>query len=217
VRKAYENFDYGLVNSTLFNFCTNDLSAFYIDIRKDSLYCDSVDSARRRSTRTVTDEIFRRVVTWFAPILCFTMEEAWTARFGMDASVHLNDFLATPKDWANPELIAKWARIRELRKLVTGTLELVRADKKIGSSLEADVTLVVSDPADKSLFDEVDLAEICITSVANVEVGGTAPHVLFRPAAGAKCARCWRVLEETRPGTHLCNRCTDTVGPQEPA
>ncbi len=81
VRKAYENFDFGLVNSILFNFCTNDLSAFYFDIRKDALYCDPIDSIRRRATRTVMDHIFRRVATWFAPILCFTMEEAWVARF----------------------------------------------------------------------------------------------------------------------------------------
>ncbi|MFO1248899.1 MAG: isoleucine--tRNA ligase [Alphaproteobacteria bacterium] len=98
VRKAYENFDFGLVNSTLFNFCTNDLSAFYFDIRKDALYCDAATSARRRSVRTVTDEIFRRIVTWFAPILCFTMEEAWTTRFGMDQSVHLNDFFPAPAE-----------------------------------------------------------------------------------------------------------------------
>src|SRR3954462_6282123 len=136
-RKAYENFDFGLVNSTLFNFCTNDLSAFYFDIRKDSLYCDAASSARRRAARTVIDEIFRRIVTWFAPILCFTMEEAWTMRFGMGESVHLNDFFAAPKEWADPELIKKWARVRELRRVVTGALELARADKVIGSSLEA--------------------------------------------------------------------------------
>jgi isoleucyl-tRNA synthetase len=129
VRKAYENFDFGLVNSTLFNFCTNDLSAFYFDIRKDSLYCDPMGSARRRSVRTVTDEIFRRIVTWFAPILCFTMEEAWVSRFPND-SVHLNDFFVAPGEWANPDLVRKWSRIRELRRVVTGALELARADKR---------------------------------------------------------------------------------------
>jgi isoleucyl-tRNA synthetase len=212
VRKAYENFDFGLVNSTLFNFCTNDLSAFYFDIRKDALYCDPAGGPRRRASRTVTDEIFRRIVTWFAPILCFTMEEAWTSRFP-DDSVHLQDFFAVPAEWANPDLVRKWSRIRELRKLITGTLEVVRADKKIGSSLEADVTLYVSEPADKIVFDSVDLAELAITSKANVEVGGTSPSVMFRPADGEKCARCWRVLEEVvhHPGTHLCNRCTDAV------
>src|SRR5689334_2696853 len=214
VRKAYENFDFGLVNSTLFNFCTNDLSAFYFDIRKDVLYCDAADSVRRRSTRTVTDEIFRRIVTWFAPILCFTMEEAWTTRFGTDASVHLNDFLPAPGEWNDAALVRKWSRIRELRRLVTGALELARADKAIGSSLEAAPVLGVSDAADKALFDGIDLAEIAITSGASVEVVEsvegfyTLPEIKgagakFAKAPGHKCARCWRVLEETRADTHL--------------
>jgi isoleucyl-tRNA synthetase len=228
VRKAYENFDFGLVNSTLFNFCTNDLSAFYFDIRKDALYCDPADSVRRRSTRTVTDEIFRRIVIWFAPILCFTMEEAWTTRFGMDQSVHLHDFFPAPAEWSNAELIRKWSRVRDLRRLVTGALELARADKVIGSSLEAAPVLAVSDPADKALFDSIDLAEIAITSVASVEISDsfdgfyTLPEIKgagakFVKATGGKCARCWRVLEETHPDTHLCNRCTEAVGALEPA
>jgi isoleucyl-tRNA synthetase len=221
VRKAYAEFDFGLVNSTLFNFLTNDLSSFYFDIRKDALYCDRADSARRRSARTVTDEIFRRIVTWFAPILCFTMEEAWTTRFGADESVHLQDFLPTPAEWANPALIDKWKRVRELRRVVTGALELARADKTIGSSLEAAPVLVVSDAADKALFDTISLAEIAITSVAGVEVGNIdglyavqdvkGAGAKFVKASGNKCARCWMVLEETRPDTHLCNRCTDAV------
>jgi isoleucyl-tRNA synthetase len=228
VRKAYENFDFGLVNSTLFNFCTNDLSAFYFDIRKDSLYCDAASSDRRRATRTVTDEIFRRIVTWFAPILCFTMEEAWTLRFGMAESVHLNDFFPAPTAWADAELIRKWTRVRELRRVVTGALELARADKTIGSSLEAAPVLVVSEASDKALFEFIDLAEIAITSVASVEVASSldglyaVPEIKgaaakFVKASGDKCARCWRVLEETKPDTHLCNRCTDAVGALEPA
>jgi len=222
VRKAYAEFDFGLVNSTLFNFCTNELSAFYFDIRKDALYCDAASSARRRSTRTVTDEIFRRIVTWFAPILCFTMEEAWTTRFGMNDSVHLQDFFAAPAAWANPALVNKWSRIRELRRVITGALELARADKTIGSSLEAAPVLVVTDAADKALFDSVDLAEIAITSTAAVETAAaldglySVPEIKgagarFAKASGEKCARCWRVLEEVKPQTHLCNRCTDAV------
>jgi isoleucyl-tRNA synthetase len=228
VRKAYESFDFGLVNSTLFNFCTNELSAFYFDIRKDSLYCDPLDSVRRRSVRTATDEIFRRIVTWFAPILCFTMEEAWTLRFGMDQSVHLNDFLPAPSEWANADLVKKWSRIRELRRVVTGALELARADKSIGSSLEAAPVLVVESDADKALFEAIDLAEITITSVASVEIAAglgdlyAIPEIKgagarFVKASGAKCARCWRVLEETRTDTQLCNRCTDAVATLEPA
>jgi isoleucyl-tRNA synthetase len=232
VAVAYEKFDFGLVNSTLFNFCTNDLSAFYFDIRKDALYCDPAGSVRRRSVRTVTDEIFRRIVTWFAPILCFTMEEAWTTRFGMDHSVHLQDFLAAPSDWVNPALVAKWARIRELRRVVTGALELKRMEKIIGASLEARPVLWVSDPADKLMFETVDLAEIAITSEAEVkladeiDIPGASSFTVagiggvwadFSEARGEKCARCWRVLEETRADTHLCNRCTDAVAALEPA
>ena len=128
--------------ATLFNFCTNELSAFYFDIRKDVLYCDAAGAARRRAARTVMDEIFRRIVTWFAPILCFTMEEAWLSRFpGEEESVHLQTFYAVPKDWENPGLIEKWNRVREPRRVVTGALELERAAKKIGSSLEAAPTL----------------------------------------------------------------------------
>ena len=225
VRKAYEAFDFGLVNSTLFNFCTNDLSAFYFDIRKDALYCDARDSIRRRSTRTVTDEIFRRIVTWFAPILCFTMEEAWTLRFGIKESVHLNDFLPAPKTWADPDLIRKWTRIRELRRVVTGVLEVARANKDIGSSLEAAPVLYVTDPVDKALFDSVSLAEIAITSGARVEVaaelgdfygvtGIAGAATKFAAATGEKCARCWMVLEEVKAPTHLCNRCTGAVAAQ---
>jgi isoleucyl-tRNA synthetase len=222
VAAAYAEFDFGLVNSTLFNFCTNELSAFYFDIRKDALYCDAASSTRRRSTRTVTDEIFRRIVTWFAPILCFTMEEAWTTRFGMDDSVHLQDFFAVPAGWANPGLVKKWSRIRELRRVITGALELARADKTIGSSLEAAPVLVVADATDKALFDSVDLAEIAITSTATVETADaldglyTVPEIKgagarFAKASGAKCARCWRVLEEVNPHTYLCDRCTGAV------
>jgi isoleucyl-tRNA synthetase len=222
VRKAYTDFDFGLVNSTLFNFCTNELSAFYFDIRKDALYCDAAASTRRRATRTVTDEIFRRIVTWFAPILCFTMEEAWTTRFGVNDSVHLQDFFAAPAEWANPALVKKWSRIRELRRVITGALELARADKTIGSSLEAAPVLVVTDDADKALFDTVDLAEIAITSAATVETAASleglysVPEIKgagarFAKAAGDKCARCWRVLEEVKAHTHLCGRCTEAV------
>ena len=224
VRKAYAAYDFGLVHSTLFNFCTNDLSAFYFDIRKDALYCDPADAIRRRSVRTVTDEIFRRIVTWYAPILCFTMEEAWTTRFGADQSVHLQDFVPVPDGWADAALVEKWARIRQLRRVVTGVLERARADKSIGASLEAAPVLVVNDAADKALFDGMALSEIAITSGARIEVAAELDGLFtvadikgagarFEPAPGEKCARCWMVLEEVRahPDTHLCNRCTDAV------
>jgi len=228
VREAYAGFDFGKVNSTLFNFCTNDLSAFYFDIRKDALYCDPVDAPRRRAARTVIDTIFRCIVTWYAPILCFTMEEAWTTRFGADESVHLQDFFAVPAAWTDTALVEKWKRIRELRRVVTGALELARADKKIGSSLEADPILVCAS-RDAGLLDADTWKDIAITSgfqIAGDGLSGTfqlpdvpGVGVIFRGAEGDKCARCWMVLEEVsrHPQTHLCNRCTQAVAALEPA
>ncbi len=226
VRAGYAVYDFNGVFAALFNFATNDLSAFYFDIRKDSLYCDTKATLRRKATRTVIDEIFRRVVMWFAPILCFTMEEAWLLRFpGEKDSVHLQLFPETPDGWADHALIEKWNRIRALRRVVTGALEIARRDKVIGASLEAAPILFVEDPRDAKLFDTVDLAEITITSAARIrreeapaeafrltDVPGAA--ALFLPAEGTKCARCWMVLPEvgTVPGHEdLCRRCSAAI------
>jgi isoleucyl-tRNA synthetase len=230
VRAAYSGFDFNRAFSVLFNFCTNDLSAFYFDVRKDALYCDDQSSVRRRAARTATDEIFRRVVTWLAPILVFTMEEAWRARFGDDApSVHLQDFLAVPQDWNNPSLVVKWQRVRQLRRVVTGALELARRDKVIGASLEAAPVLHLESAADLALFETADLAEIAITSQARVsttpasaqafrlaDVPGAA--VEFILAEGNKCARCWMILPEVGHASgapELCQRCAQVVSKLE--
>ncbi|MEI9994510.1 MAG: isoleucine--tRNA ligase [Rhizomicrobium sp.] len=226
VRESYRTYDFNRAYNTVFSFCTNELSAFYFDIRKDALYCDAKSSARRRASRTVTDEVFRRVATWLAPILCFTMEEAWLLRFpGADDSVHLQTFPETPATWQDDALIQKWDRIRTLRRVVTGALEIKRRDKVIGASLEARPVLYVSEPKDAALFDGLDLGEIAITSRARVstheapvdafrlpEIAGVAAE--FHHAEGDKCARCWMILEEV--GTHpahpdLCNRCSEAV------
>ena len=225
VREGYAGFDFNRVAATLFNFCTNEVSAFYFDIRKDVLYCDAAATVRRRAARTVMDEIFRRIVTWFAPILCFTMEESWLARFpGEDQSVHLQNFFDVPAGWANPGLIEKWKRVRELRRLVTGALEIARADKKIGSSLEAMPFIILENESDAEILASIPFEEIVITSGVEIEaVASGAPgdfalsdvpgvKVRFEAARGGKCERCWRVLPEVngRP-SHLCNRCTDAT------
>ena len=232
VRAAYAAFDFNRVYSQLFNFCTNELSAFYFDIRKDVLYCDAKNSPRRRAARTVLEETFRRVVTWFAPMLCFTMEEAWHSRYGeVEGSVHLQEFSAAPPAWSGAASVATWDRIRTLRRVVTGALEIARRDKVIGASLEAAPVLYLSDPKDTALFEAVDLAEIAITSGATIslveppadafrlaEVPGVA--VQFERAAGGKCARCWMILPEV--GTvarhaDLCRRCSAAVDAMEGA
>ena len=185
VRDAYRVFDYNRVTATLFNFLTNDLSAFYFDIRKDVLYCDARAATRRRAARTVMDEVFRRVVTWFAPILCFTMEEAWLSRFPESESVHLETFFDVPAAWKNPTLIEKWKRVRELRRVVTGALELERAAKKIGSSLEAAPTLTVADAADAAILRSIPFDEVAITSGIRIVEGERPPVPLLFPMSKA--------------------------------
>ncbi len=224
VRHGYAEYDFNRVFNSVFSFCTNELSALYFDIRKDAHYCDSVDAPRRRAARTVTDELFRRIVIWLAPILCFTMEEAWTQRFP-DTSVHLQLFPETPVNWAAPALIEKWNRIRTLRRVVTGALEVARRDKIIGASLEAAPILYLSEPADEAVLDGVNLAEIVITSAAHIstreppadafrlpDVPGVA--ATFHHAEGDKCARCWMILPEVgKIPDHpdLCHRCSQVV------
>jgi isoleucyl-tRNA synthetase len=224
VHHGYAEYDFNRVFNAIFSFCTNELSALYFDIRKDALYCDRADSARRRAARTVTDEVFRRVVTWLAPVLCFTMEEAWTLRYP-DQSVHLQLFAETPAAWRSPALIEKWNRIRTLRRVVTGALEVARRDKVIGASLEAAPVLYVSDEADAAVLNGLNLAEIAITSAAHV-VTGEGPADAFRladvpgvaagfhHAQGEKCARCWMILPEVgKVPDHpdLCHRCSEAV------
>ena len=170
--------------SLLHNFCAVDLSAFYFDIRKDALYCDRPDALRRRACRTLLDLVFDHLTAWLAPILCFTAEEAWWARYGAEgetreASVHLRVFPEVPAQWRDAALAAKWAKVREVRRVVTGALELARAEKRFGSSLQAHPRVYVEPEALLSAVAAVDLAEVAITSDAEL-AEGAAPEDAFR-------------------------------------
>ncbi|HSM40800.1 MAG TPA: class I tRNA ligase family protein, partial [Afifellaceae bacterium] len=207
VRSSYDAFDFKRVFAALFNFMTVDLSAFYFDIRKDALYCDPISSVTRRAALTVIDRLFDGLVKWLAPCLPFTMEEAWIARHGETACVHLEDFADVPASWRDTELESRWDMVRDLRRVVTGALEIERQEKRIGSSLEAAPTVYVSDDAIFSAMDGIDLAEIAITSQARLE-RGEGPDDAFRMpevsgvavvpgrAEGRKCARSWKILPE---------------------
>jgi isoleucyl-tRNA synthetase len=226
VREGYAAFDFQHVFQQIFTFCTVDLSAFYFDIRKDCLYCDAAADPRRRAARTVLEALHARLVTWLAPILPFTMEEVWLERFpGDESSVHLEDFPDTPAAWADPGLAARWERIRRVRRVVTGALEIERRDKRIGASLEAAPVVHVADPGLAALLRGIDFADICITSGLAIEEGAgpeqafrldDVPGVAVEPlrAEGRKCARCWKVLPDV--GTHrhadLCGRCDSVLG-----
>ena len=225
VREGYAKYDFQGVFQKLFTFCTTDLSAIYFDIRKDALYCDAADSLRRRACRTVLDILFHRLTTWLAPVLVFTMEEVWLERFpGEDSSVHLVDFPETPASWRDEALAAKWETIRDVRRVVTGALEVQRTAKVIGSSLEAAPVVFVT-PEMMALLETVTFEEVCITSciwlsTKPVPDGAFAladvPQVAvaFELAKGGKCERCWRVLPDVgshkHPGT--CQRCNDALG-----
>jgi isoleucyl-tRNA synthetase len=221
VRQGYAEFDYKRIFAALNSFMTSDLSAFYFDIRKDALYCDPISSTTRRACLNVLEHLFRCTVTWLAPMLPFSAEEAWLARYapamqkrqGRGAherhapqeSVHLELFPNVPSSWRDDELAEKWRKVRLVRRVVTGALEIERAHKRIGSSLEAAPVVYVSDLDLFAALVDVDLAEISITSAATIiegagppdafrldEVAGVAVDV--RLAQGKKCARSWKIL-----------------------
>src|SRR5262244_270369 len=169
VRRAYADFDYKRIFAALNAFMTADLSAFYFDIRKDALYCDPISSVTRKSCLTVLDHLFRATVTWLAPMLPFTAEEAWLARYPSQAgSVHLELFAELPSAWRDDALAEKWRKVRTVRRVVTGALEIERAQKRIGSSLEAAPVVYGSDPDLFAALVDVDLAEVFITSAATL-------------------------------------------------
>jgi isoleucyl-tRNA synthetase len=226
VRRCAAAYDFHTMFTALHNFCAVDLSAFYFDVRKDALYCDRPQAPRRRAARTVLDRVFDCLVRWLAPVLCFTAEEAWLERFGAadDSSVHFALYRQVPQPWRNDDLAARWSRIRELRRAVTGAIELERAQKRLGSSLQAEIALYVPKD-DKALLDRLDLAEIAITSAAKVldspppagafqlpDLPGVGAVVTLAP--GDKCQRCWRILPEVGSAPRhpdLCQRCSDAI------
>ncbi|HEX9881827.1 MAG TPA: isoleucine--tRNA ligase, partial [Hyphomicrobium sp.] len=169
VRAAYATYDYRKVVALLTHFMNSELSAFYFDIRKDALYCEPYSSLKRRAALTVIDEIFNALVAWLAPILAFTAEEAWLARDpSREGSVHLEAFPAIDPAWRNEELAGKWELVRAVRRVVTGALELERANKRIGSSLEAAPDVYVANNDMLRALEGVDLAEVSITSAARL-------------------------------------------------
>src|SRR5271156_3089354 len=180
VREAYAEFDYARVIATLTAFMNADLSAFYFDIRKDALYCDPPSSVRRRGALEAIEHIFRAVTVWLAPVLVFTTEEAWSARDAAHGSIHLEQFPAIPAAWRDDQLAKTWERIRMLRLAVTGAIEIARAEKLIGSSLEAAPRVYLSNPEHLKALEDVDFAEICITSDIAIEFGTPMPGTAFR-------------------------------------
>ncbi|NEX47871.1 isoleucine--tRNA ligase [Pseudotabrizicola algicola] len=226
VRAGYSAYDFQGVFQKVFTFATTDLSAFYFDVIKDTLYCDGAQTLTRRAARTVLDLLYHRLTTWLAPILVFTMEEVWLERFpGAESSVHLIDIPETPASWRNDALGAKWAQVRQVRRVVTAALEVQRTAKVIGSSLEAAPVVHVENPALQAALQNVDLAQVTITSAIALTFGAAPAGaftlaevpgvgVEFAAAAGGKCQRCWQILPDVGTHTHagVCKRCDTVLG-----
>ena len=225
LREACDDYEFHALFSELHNFCAVELSAFYFDVRKDVLYCDALTSPRRRAARTVLDNLFECLTAWLAPFACFTAEEAWLTRHpGEQNSVHLRLFPDIPDDWRDDALADKWAKVRQLRRTVTGALEIERANRRIGSSLQAHPA-VYADAEYRHAAEGIDLADLFITSAAEFADGeppadafslSDVPGVRVRvdAARGEKCERCWKVLEEVGNNPEhprICPRCADSV------
>jgi isoleucyl-tRNA synthetase len=206
VRQAYSEFDYKTVVASLSAFMNTELSAFYFDIRKDTLYCDPPSSLVRKAALTTIDIICDAILKWLAPVLSFTCDEAWAMyKPASRPSVHLTLFPNGFGEFRDARLAAKWETIRNVRRVVTGALELERAAKNIGSSLEASPLVYVSDRNILATLFDVDLAEVCITSNYEVREGEAPPGafrlndmggvaVVVERAVGTKCARSWKIL-----------------------
>jgi len=206
VRQGYDAFEFKRITRTLLDFMVVELSAFYFDVRKDALYCDGPSSLRRRAAVQVVRHLFECLVKWLAPMLPFTTEEAWLDRHPEAVSVHLSQFPAIPQNWRNEALAEKWRKVRQVRRVVTGALEIARAEKLIGSSLEAVPVVTLDDAALEAAIADVDMAEMAITSDLVVK-HGKAPEGAFilddvkgvavvvekaEDRGLVKCARSWR-------------------------
>jgi isoleucyl-tRNA synthetase len=220
VLKNYQIFEYQKVFSAIFNFCTNELSAFYFDIRKDTLYCDSKSSLVRRATRTVLDILFNHLLTLLAPILCFTAEEAWQSRLGKDTSVHNQNFPKVNDNWKNSEIFSKWEHLKLIRKAVNGAIEIERKNKLLGSSLEASVEIYFKD---KNVINQIninDLENISIVSKLSISQANNVEDyfqsnelsdvgIKIKRVSGEKCNRCWKYFDKLNH--NICQRCNDAI------
>ncbi|MBO1078856.1 isoleucine--tRNA ligase [Roseomonas haemaphysalidis] len=228
IRKAVADYDWNGVYPEIHAFCATDLSAFYFDVRKDSLYCDSKGSPRRRAARTVLAALHRCLTAWLAPVMPFTAEEAWLARFPDAGSVHLQLFPDLPAEWRDDALAAKWARVRDIRRRATQLLEVDRKEGRIGSSLQAEVVFAFAE-GERELLPPSVWEEMLIVSRVDLDPapppaleadgtpdGNAGDRLAVRTglAPGHKCDRCWRVLPEVGlSAAHptLCRRCEAVV------
>jgi isoleucyl-tRNA synthetase len=208
--EATESFEFTRYTRLLTAFANDDLSAFFFDIRKDSLYCEvspqlPAGTPKRRAYRTVLDTVFHALVRWLAPVLTFTTEEVWQTRFPDGGSVHLLEWPEIDPAWRDPALGGKWATVKAARQRVNEAIEPLRREKTIGSSLQAEIVVRFADGSVREALASVDFTEICIVSSALLEAGEDS--VAVAKTDNEKCGRCWRYLPEVEEDGALCARC----------
>jgi isoleucyl-tRNA synthetase len=189
----FKNYDFHNLYKDLLNFCTVDLSAFYFDIRKDTLYCDPINSDKRNSCLKVLNIILESLLKWFAPILSFTTEEIYKLLSTKNKSIHLEKFIVYPESFKNDQLENKWNELIKIRDICNISIEEKRANKLIGSSLEAHIELSLNKSL-KEITANIDFSELCITSKAELNFSDKEEiSVITKKAEGNKCPVCWKI------------------------
>jgi len=211
--KYFKEYNFHKLYKELVNFCSLELSAFYFDIRKDTLYCDETSSSKRQACINLLGLILDMLLKWFAPILSFTTEEIFQiVNKDKNSSIHLQDFPTIPPRWKNDKLDKKWEKFKNVRKVVNSAMEIKRANKEIGSSLEADIQVFL-DEEYLEVVKDFDLSENFITSKAEakkmIDDGNLFKmnevkniKVFVKKAEGEKCPRCWKIFLKS------CERCS---------
>ena len=194
--KNFDRYNFHALYKDILNFCTVDLSAFYFDIRKDTLYCDKLESEKRKSTILFLNILLDVLLKWFAPILSFTTEEIYSLVNKNGKSIHLEKFPSIPENWKNSNLETKWLELIKIRDICNISIEEKRASKVIGSSLEANLVIKLEDKL-IDLTKDVDFSELCITSNAVVEKNISKEiKVETLKAEGQKCPVCWKINKD---------------------
>ncbi len=215
-KKYFKEYNFHKLYKELLNFCSSDLSAFYFDIRKDTLYCDDIKSPKRQISINFLDLVLNMLLKWFAPILSFTTEEIYQIlNKEKNTSIHLQSFPKIPEEWQNDKLFDKWNKLKIVRYVVNSAIEAKRTNKDIGSSLEAEIEIYLGEEYLK-LIKDINLSEYFITSkaIAKPYVENSKIFkiqdisnigVLVAKAKGEKCSRCWKILGNP------CERCKSVL------
>ena len=206
IKDNLKNYNFHKLSKELLNFCSLDLSSFYFDIRKDALYCDNLESKKRKDCVSVLNIILESLLKWFAPIIVFTTEEIYSLVNTKEESIHESQFVEIPQKWENKTLNSRWESLFKIKQVANIALEEKRSKKEIGSSLEAEIKLTVNSK-DFDLLDSLDLAEYFITSKAQKIKKENQKQIMIdvKKASGTKCPRCWKILE------NKCSRCNDAT------